>query len=390
MTIRACSQNRQNGDVRYDVAIAGLGGMGSAILAHCAQRGVSAIGFEQFERGHELGASSGRTRLFRKAYFEQPAYVPLLQRAYELWRELEREAGEEILRVTGVLSVGRESSEILGGTIKAAREHDLPIELLNRSEVVARYLTLRVRDDEVAVFEPDAGVLNPERAIAAHLKVAAMHGATMRFSAGLKSWSTKADGFEIQLVDGRRVSARALILALGPWFKQTLESLGVPIRVQRNVQAWFTPATRAYDAGVFPGFLVDRPELPAPLYGFPDFGAGVKAAFHGFGELTDAAHMDREVHMTRDVGPLVRFMEEWMPGAAHAFREAKPCMYTLTPDEHFVIDRHPAHPNLILCGGFSGHGFKFAPVIGEIAADLALEGGTSHSISFLSLARFSA
>ncbi|MBA2744549.1 MAG: FAD-dependent oxidoreductase, partial [Chthoniobacterales bacterium] len=207
--------------VQYDVAVVGLGGMGSAILAHCARRGVSAVGFEQFERGHELGASSGKTRLFRKAYFEQPAYVPLLHRAHELWGDLEREAGEEILRVTGVLSVGQENSEILCGTIKAAREHDLPIELLDRAQVVARYPTLRMRDDEVAVFEPDAGVLDPERAIAAHLQVAAAHGATMRFSAGLQSWSTTAEGFAIQLADGTRVSARALILALGPWFKQT-------------------------------------------------------------------------------------------------------------------------------------------------------------------------
>ena len=376
------------GTVQYDVAVAGLGGMGSAILAHCAGRGVSAIGFEQFERGHDLGASSGKTRLFRKAYFEQPAYVPLLHRAYELWRELERVAAEDILRLTGVLSVGRESSKILSGTLQAAREHDLRVELLTQTAVLARYPTLRMRADEVAVFEPDAGVLKPERAIAAHLRVAAGYGAEMRFSAGMHGWSANDNGFEIQLVDGTRVSARALILALGPWFKQTLEALGVPVRVQRNVQAWFTPATRAYDAGVFPGFLVDRVELPAPLYGFPDFGGGVKAAFHGFGELTDAEHLDRAVDISRDIEPIARALEEWMPGAAGTFLEAKPCMYTLTPDEHFVVDRHPDHAKLIVCGGFSGHGFKFAPVMGEIAADLALDGGTRHSISFLSLARF--
>ncbi|MBA3883185.1 MAG: N-methyl-L-tryptophan oxidase [Chthoniobacterales bacterium] len=388
--IRAVRWKRQNGHVQYDVAVAGLGGMGSAILAHCARRGVSAIGLEQFERGHDLGASSGKTHLFRKAYFEEPAYVPLLHQAYELWRELERDGREEILRLTGVLSVGEESSEILNRTLKAAREHDLPVELLSRRNVLARYPTLRIRDDEVAVFESDAGVLKPERAIAAHLQVAAAHGAEMRFCAGIRDWSTHHDGFEIHLADGARVSARALILALGPWFKHTLESLGVPIRVQRNVQAWFTPAMRAYDAARFPGFLVDRRELPAPLYGFPDFGDGVKVAFHGFGELTDAEHFDRAVDLARDIEPLARFMEEWMPGAADTFLEAKPCMYTLTPDEHFVIDRHPEHAKLILCGGFSGHGFKFASVIGEIAADLALDGGSRHPISFLSLGRFAA
>lgn len=364
--------------------------MGSAILVHCARRGVSVIGLEQFERGHDLGASSGKTRLFRKAYFEQPAYVPLLHRAYELWRELERETGEELFRITGILSVGVENSKILSGTLRAAREHDLPVDLLGPDAVIARYPTLRIRDDEVAVFESDAGVLKPERAIAAHLQVAAAHGAEMRFCAGVRDWSAHHDGFEIHLADGTRVSARALILALGPWFKQTLESLGVPIRVQRNVQAWFTPAMRAYDAARFPGFLVDRRELPAPLYGFPDFGDGVKVAFHGFGELTDAEHFDRAVDLVRDIEPLARAVEEWMPSATHTFRGAKPCMYTLTPDEHFVIDRHPEHAKLILCGGFSGHGFKFASVIGEIAADLALDGGSRHPISFLSLGRFAA
>jgi glycine/D-amino acid oxidase-like deaminating enzyme len=162
----------------------------------------------------------------------------------------------------------------------------------------------------------------------------------------------------------------------------------VPLRIQRNVQAWFSPSSNSYGADLFPAFLLDRAGLPAPLYGFPDFGDGIKAAFHGFGQLTTADELDREVNLTRDVAPIAGAMEEWMPGAAAKFREAKPCMYSLTPDGNFVIDRHPQHPSVILCGGFSGHGFKFAPVIGEIAADLALDGGSRHQIDFLSLGRF--
>ncbi len=204
----------------------------------------------------------------------------------------------------------------------------------------------------------------------------------------MQSWDATGQGFEVRLSDGTPVSAKVLILALGPWFKETLESLGIPIRVQRNIQAWFSPATKAYDAPGFPAFLVDRRDLPAPLYGFPDFGDGVKAAFHGFGDLTDANHINREVELARDVEPIVRALEQWMPGAASVLREAKPCMYSLTPDENFVIDRHPEHANLILCGGFSGHGFKFAPVVGEIGAELALDGGSRHGIEFLSLQRF--
>ncbi|MDQ6623222.1 MAG: FAD-dependent oxidoreductase, partial [Verrucomicrobiota bacterium] len=162
----------------------------------------------------------------------------------------------------------------------------------------------------------------------------------------------------------------------------------VPLRVQRNVQAWFTPATADYTAPRFPAFLLDRGGLNAPLYGFPDSGDGVKAAFHGWGDLTDPEHLQREVDHPRDIEPIARAMEDWMPGATHQFVAARPCLYSLTPDEHFIVDRHPHHANLILCGGFSGHGFKFASVIGEIAAQLALEGATRHSIDFLSLARF--
>lgn len=326
--------------------------------------------------------------MIRKAYFEDPAYVPLVLRAYELWRELERATGADVLRITGVLSIGEETSEIIQGTRQAAGEHDLAVESLSQQEVNALYPTLKLWKDEVALFEPDGGVLNPERAVRAHLKLAEATGAEMRFGIAMESWHPNDKGFDLRLTDGTQVTARKLVLALGPWFQETLESLGVPIRVQRNVQAWFSPGTHVYDAPDFPGFLVNRRGLPAPLYGFPDFGDGIKAAFHGFGDLTDAKQIDREIDLARDVEPIARALEEWMPGAARTLREAKPCMYTLTPDSNFVIDRHPDHANLILCGGFSGHGFKFAPVIGEIGADLALDDGSRHDIEFLSLQRF--
>jgi sarcosine oxidase len=372
----------------HDVAVVGLGGMGSAILAHCAARGASVIGLEQFGPVHDLGSSHGKTRMIRKAYFEDPAYVPLVLRAYELWRELERAAGEEILRITGLLSVGPETSEIIRGTRRAAKEHDLAVKSLSQREVKARYPTLELLKDEVALFEIDGGVLNPERGVRAHLNLADTRGAEIRFGVAMESWLATGKGFELRLSDGTQVSANKLVLALGPWFQETLESLGVRIRVQRNIQAWFSPGSRAYDTPGFPAFLLNRRDLPAPLYGFPDFGDGIKAAFHGFGDLTDAKHIKRDVDPARDVEPIARALEQWMPGAATTWREAKPCMYTLTPDENFVIDHHPEHANLILCGGFSGHGFKFAPVVGEIGAELALDGGSRHGIEFLSLRRF--
>lgn len=376
--------------MRFDVAVIGLGGMGSAILAECARRGASAIGLEQFGRGHELGSSSGKSRMIRKAYFEDPAYVPLLLRSYDLWRELECASGQELLRITGLLMVGNESAEIILGARRAALEHQLPLESLTGREICARYPMLVLEEDEVGVFEPDGGVLDPERAVAVQLQTAHAAGAQMRFEIAMTGWEATKDGFLTRLADGTTLASRALVLSLGPWFKETLEKLGVAIRVQRNVQAWFAPATDRYAAGRFPPFLLDRKGLPAPLYGFPDFGDGVKAAFHAHGALSDATHMAREVDAAQDIEPITRAMEQWMPGAAATLRAAKPCPYTLTPDGHFVVDRHPDHPGLILCGGFSGHGFKFAPVIGEIGADLALGQGSRHKIDFLSLRRFAA
>ena len=364
--------------------------MGSAILADCARRGATTLGLEQFTRGHDLGSSHGKSRMIRKAYFEDPAYVPLLLRAYELWSELETQTGYDLLRITGLLMVGHETAEVITGAQLAARQHGLPLESLSAPEIRARFPMLRVQDNEIGVFEPDGGVLDPERAIDALLRTASAAGAEMRFATAMQSWEATAEGFLVRLSDKTEVQTRALVFSLGPWFQIELEKLGVAVRVQRNIQAWFKPATNEYIAGCFPPFLLDRKGLPSPLYGFPDFGDGVKAAFHAHGDLTDAAHLLREIDLARDVDPIGRAMEEWMPGASATLMAAKPCPYTLTPDSHFVVDRHPAHPGLILCGGFSGHGFKFAPVIGEICADLISENEPRHEINFLSLRRFAA
>jgi len=372
----------------YDVAIVGLGGIGSAIAAHCAGRGASVIGLEQFTPAHDRGSSHGKSRMIRQAYFEDPAYVPLVLRSYELWRALERQSGQDLLRITGVLSVGEENSKIISGTQRAAARHGLALEKWSRGEVRERYPSLRLLENEIALFEPDGGVLDPEQAVSAHLKAAESSGAELRFNTVVRNWEASDREVTIALQDGSKISATRLILSLGPWFKEALGTLGITLRVQRNVQVWFIPATHEYQAPRFPAFLLDRAGLPAPLYGFPDFGDGVKVAFHGFGDLTTADELNRDVDPALDVEPVARATDAWMPGAAASFREAKPCMYSLTPDGDFVIDRDPHHANVILCGGFSGHGFKFAPVIGEIAADLALDGGSRHQIDFLSLRRF--
>jgi sarcosine oxidase len=374
----------------YDVIVAGLGGMGSAVLAHCALRGARVLGLEQYRAAHDRGASTGKTRIIRQAYYEDPAYVPLLLRAYDLWRELERRTGADLLHITGLLMAGAQASEVIAGSTRAAREYDLRVDYLTAGDIRARFPSLRVLADEVGVFEHEGGVVFPERAVRAHLDLAERFGAHTRFGVSLRTWQSDGESVGVTLADGATLEARALVLALGPWFSQVFERLGIPLAVQRNVQVWFAPRSSVYGAASFPAFLLERASLPAPLYGFPDFGEGVKAAFHGYGEVTSPGELVREIDRRRDVEPVARALDEWMPEAAGEYREAKACMYALTSDRHFVVDRHPVHGNVVLCGGFSGHGFKFAPVIGEIGADLALERATRHDIGFLGARRFPA
>jgi sarcosine oxidase len=309
-------------------------------------------------------------------------------RAYELWADVERRTGTELIRLCGLLMCGRPESEVIAGSLRAARAYDLPVEHLSHGEVATRFPMLLVHDDEIGVFERLGGAVFPERALAGHLEIAERAGAELRFGVGLRSWESDGDRVAVMLEDGSVFEAGALVIALGPWIDREFAAIGIPFEVQRNVQLWFSPSSAAYDASVFPAFLLDRVALPAPLYGFPDFGEGVKAAFHSYGATTGADELSRAIDRGTDVAPVAAALEGWMPGAAERYREGKACMYALTPDRDFVVDRHPRSANVVLCGGFSGHGYKFASVIGEIGAELALTGSTSYEIGFLSARRF--
>lgn len=374
----------------FDAVVLGLGGMGSATLAHLARRGARVFGIEQFGRGHDLGASAGSSRIIRRAYFEQPAYVPLLTRAYQLWAELERESDATLLDLCGLLAVGRADGAILSGARASADAYGVAVEDLTRSDVLRRYPTLDLRDDECGLFEPAAGMVFPEAGIAAHQRVALAHGAQIRDETTVAAYDARPDAIVVTLADGSTLRTRRLALCAGPWLAGIARELALPLRVQRNVQVWFDPATPAYGRDRFPVFFLDRAdELPAPLYGFPDTGGGVKAALHGWGPTTSPDELDRTIEPT-DIAAVKAALDAFMPGAAPTFRRGKVCMYTLTPDEHFALDRHPADPRIVIAGGFSGHGYKFCPVIGEIVADLMLDGVTAHAIDFLRFARFAA
>ncbi len=371
----------------YDLVVLGLGGMGSATVAQASLRGRRVLGIEQFARSHELGASCGRSRIIRKAYFEDPAYVPLLVRAYELWRELEARTGTTLLDLIGVLMIGNERSGVLQGVRATARAYDLPLDEFDAHELVRRFSGTNPRADERGLFERDAGVVFPEAAIAAHLALAETHGAELRFGTAVAAYESTADAIVVHMADGTSARAARLAICAGPWLGEVACEVHVALRVQRNVQVWFRPSTPAYGRDRFPAFFVDRPEWPAPLYGFPDYGDGVKAALHAYGETTVPAQLDRTIRPT-DIEPVKTALDDWLPGAAAEFVRGKACMYTLTPDEHFIIDRHPSDERIVIAGGFSGHGYKFCSVVGEIITDLALDGGTRHPIDFLSIDRF--
>jgi sarcosine oxidase len=360
--------------------------MGSAALAHLARRGKRVLGIERFARAHDRGSSAGQSRIIRMAYYEDPAYVPLLRRAYDLWAELERQSAAKLVDLCGILMAGEAKGRMISGAQASAREHGIPIEELDRADILRRYPTLSVRAGEVALFEARAGMVFPEAAIAAHLRSAEAAGADVRFETLVAGYDARAAHIRIELADGTTLETARLAICAGPWLSEAAPELALTLRIQRNVQVWFRPRDGAYGIDRFPAFFIDREGAAAALYGFPDYGLGVKAALHGFGVTTSPEALDRTVHAA-DVAEVRAALDDWMPGAAASFVTGKVCMYALTPDEHFVIDFHPRDARIVVAGGFSGHGFKFCPVVGEIVADLIADGTTAHPIGFLRLGR---
>jgi sarcosine oxidase len=367
--------------MRYDVVILGLGGMGSAAIAHLARRGVRVAGFEQFELVHDLGSSTGRTRIIRKAYFEDAAYVPLLERAYVLWRELEEASETSLLDLLGVLMLGPPGGEALRGVAYASEKYGVPIERFDTGELRARYPRFAVRDGEIGYLEPEAGVVFPERAIAAHLRVARAHGADLYEHARVARYDAIPSGVRVTFTDGETVEAAKLAVCAGAWSSAILERLQLPLVVQRNVQYWFTPPEGTMGPSDVPAFLVERGDGPQ-IYGMPDLGDGFKVAFHRFGDPADPNHLDREVH-PEELARIESALRELVPGLTMTPRGTKVCMYTMTPDLNFAIGRDPQDANVVIAAGFSGHGFKFAPVIGEIVAQLCCDEEPPFDLAFL-------
>lgn len=355
--------------VTYDVIVVGLGAMGSATACHLARRGMRVLGLDRFSPPHAFGSSHGETRIIREAYFEHPVYVPMVQRAYELWRNLEKESGATLLRETGGVMIGRPDSELVKGARHSAELHGLSREILAASEVRERFPALCLEGDMVAVWEPRAGVLFPDACINAHLVQARRYGAELRSEEAVLRWEPEGGDIRVLTAQGE-YRARQLIVTSGAWIGALFPELDLPFLVERQVLFWFDHASTSET------FTPER--CPVHLwqfdgrrffYGFPNLGNGVKVAFHHGGETTTVDTVRRDV-TPAEVEDIRSVLRRFLPAAHGSLRASTVCLYTNTRDEHFWIDRHPLCPQVLIASACSGHGFKFSPVIGEVLADL--------------------
>jgi sarcosine oxidase len=369
----------------WDVVVAGLGGMGSATVLELARRGARVLGLERHGPAHALGSSHGASRIYRQSYLEDPAYVPLLVRAWDQWSRLMADSGSDVLVPTGGLYVGRPDGPTFGGSLRSAEQWDLPHEVLDAAGVARRFPTFRLAEDELALYEERAGYARPEATVAAQLELAARAGAELRFHEPVLSWDAGPPA--VVRTASEVHEAGTLVLTPGAW-APALAKLDVPMVVERQVMHWVAPAGPIGPYERNPVFICGDDDQ---VYGFPAIDGpdgGVKVSFFRAGEPTDPDTVDRTVRPA-EVEELRRRAAEVFPGLTGPSVAATVCLYTTTPDHHFVIGPHPAAPgNVVVACGFSGHGFKFVPVVGEILADLALDGSTRHPIVLFDPRRF--
>lgn len=365
----------------YDVIVVGLGGMGSSAAYHLAARGQRVLGLERHRPAHDRGSSHGGSRIIRQSYFEDPAYVPLLLRAYELWEELARRTDPDVYRLTGGLFIGPPECQTVAGSLRASREWGLPHEVLEATELAARFPNFTPNPGDIAVYEQKAGFARPEHTVRAHLSLAEQASATLRFGEAVLGWEATTAGVRVTTARGSYTAGR-LVICPGAWAPELLGEFGVPITVERQVMYWLNPADGGAAFTDHPIFI-DENASGAQIYGFPAIdgpGGGVKVAFFRKGISCTPDDIDRTVG-AHEVAEMRTRVGELLPALDAPCLHAATCMYSNTPDQHFVIAHHPQHDNVTVACGFSGHGFKFVPVVGEILADLAIDGRTAHPIS---------
>jgi sarcosine oxidase len=369
----------------FDVIVLGVGGVGSAALDQLARRGSYVLGLDRFPPGHDRGSSHGRTRLIRQAYYEHPDYVPLLKRAYELWADLSARAKKNLYHEVGVLCAGRPEGAVISGVLASARQHSLEVAQLSSADLAARFPGFRVPHPMTAVFERRAGYLDCEDAVRAAADQAVKNDAFLQTDASVIEWKPEGNGVSVR-TDRTTYHAGSLIIAAGAWSGGLLADLGIRFDVLRKSFYWYeAPAQYAADGGA-PGFIYEADA--GNFYGFPDInGQGVKVGEHTGGlPVTDPLLVDRAPDAA-ETARIDRFLSAHLPDVTRRQLHFATCLYTLSPDRDFVVDRHPEYPQVSFAAGLSGHGFKFVTVLGEALADLAERGKTKLPIDFLSCQR---
>jgi sarcosine oxidase len=366
----------------YDVIVIGVGGMGSAAAYHLAARGQRVLGVDRFPPAHDKGSSHGASRIIRQAYFEDPAYVPLLLRSYELWERLATDAQRDVYRITGGLFIGPPDGPTVAGSLRASREWDLPHEMLDADEIRSRFPNFTPDPGDAALYEAKAGFARPELTVRAHIELAVRAGAELSFGEPVREWAETAGDVRVTTSRGS-YSAGQLVICPGAWAPELLAEFRIPITVERQVLYWLDPVGGTASFAGQPIFI-DEDSSGVQVYGFPAIdgpAGGVKVAFFREGTTTCTPEtIDRVVHPA-ETQRIREHVARLLPALSGPCLRAATCMYSTTPDGHFVIARHPDAGRVTVACGFSGHGFKFVPVIGEIVADLATTGSTSHPIA---------
>lgn len=372
---------------RFDAIVLGAaGGVGSAALFHLAGRGVKVLGLDRFAAGHDRGSSHGRTRIIRQAYFEHADYVPMLLEAYRLWGELGQLRGRTLLHEVGLLQIGPPAGAVVRGVLASARQHGLPVEPLSAAEVIRRWPGFRMPPEMVGVYERRAGYLEVEQCVIGHAEEAVRRGAQLSSGETILRWRAAHDGFAVDTDRGEYHAPRLAVTA-GPWANDLLADLGLKLTVRRKPQYWFRPQGEAYRASAgYPAYLYELPE--GIFYGLPAIDdVGVKVAEHSGGAVvSDPLALDKAVDPA-DLARVRQFAEAYLPQLGAELTNHDPCLYTLSPDEHFILDRHPQYAGVVFAAGLSGHGFKFTGVLGKLLAEMLLDGRASLPCEFLSLHR---
>ena len=375
----------------YDVIVVGLGGMGSAALYHLAKRGLNVLGIEQFEVPHEMGSSHGLTRIIRLAYYEDASYVPLLRRSYELWGDLEREFGEQLFFQTGSIDMGPEAGEVFSGSLSSCLENELEHEVLDSKQLRARFPGYQMPPETMAVFQPQGGLLTPERCVVAHVELAVAQGAEVRTGERVQGWEILPDERVRLRSEAGEYTAEKLVICGGAWAGKLTPTLAGVATPERQALIWLeTKQPELFLPERFPVWNGQVEE--GRYYGFPEFNPtgrtpGMKfGRYHHREEVCDPDTVDRTIY-AEDEALLRQFGERYFPAGTGKTLNMVVCMFTNTADEHFVLDSLPGAPQVSVAAGFSGHGFKMASVVGEIMADLAQRGETRHDIGLHRLTR---